>query len=112
MLRNDLLPEVTRYQHVTKLRLESSIPENVSPERDKERAALPIPATDPSEVLTPGEFLKRTDLLYNNSLAANCRFFVTVFDSTGPTEKDRYKSLLRTVEGHFYKRLSLDRAPL
>lgn len=49
--------------------------------------------------------------LYDSSLVANCRFFVTVYDATGPAEKDLYKSLLRTVEGHFYKRLSLEPAP-
>ena len=85
--------------------------ENVFPNRDKERLTLPMPATDPNEVLTPSEFLSRTMPLYNSSLAANCRFFVTVYDATGPAEKDLYKSLLRTVEGHFYKRLSLEPAP-
>ena len=85
--------------------------ENVFPNRDKERSTLPMPVTDPNEVLTEGEFLRRTVPLYNSSLAANCRFFVTVYDATGPTEKDLYKSLLRAVEGHFYKRLSFEPAP-
>ena len=85
--------------------------EIVIPERAKERATLPMPQTDPTEVLTEGDFLRRTAPLYDSSLAANCRFFVTVFDSTAPTEKDLYKNLLRTVEGHFYKRLSRERAP-
>jgi hypothetical protein len=85
--------------------------ENVILERAKERALLPIPQTDPTQALTETEFLRLTSPLYNSSLAENCRFFVTVFDSTGPTEKELYKSHLRTVEGHFYKRLSNDRAP-
>jgi hypothetical protein len=85
--------------------------ENVFPNRDKERSALPMAATDPNEVLTEGEFLRRTAPLYNSSLSANCRFFVTVYDATGPAQKDLYKSLMRTVEGHFYKRLSLEPAP-
>ncbi len=85
--------------------------ENVLPNRENERSTLPMPATDPNEVLTQDEFMRRTVPLYNSSLAANCRFFVTVYDATGPAEKDLYKSLLRTVEGHFYKRLALEPAP-
>jgi hypothetical protein len=85
--------------------------ENLFPSRGRERAALPMPVTDASEVLTESEFVRRTQPLYDSSLAANCRFFVTIFDATGPAEKDLYKSLLRTVEGHFYKRLSNERAP-
>jgi hypothetical protein len=85
--------------------------ENLFPTRTRERETLPLPATDPTETLSSAEFLRRTAPLYENSLAANCRFFVTVFDATGTAEKDRYKTLLRTVEGHFYKRLSLDAAP-
>ena len=70
-----------------------------------------MPASDPTEVIAPVEFQRRTQALYDSSLAANCRFFVTVFDATGPAEKNLYKSLLRAVEGHFYKRLSLAAAP-
>ena len=81
------------------------------PERRRERALLPMPQVDPTEVLSPGEFLRRTEPLYNQSLAANCRFYVVVYDATGPTEKEHYKRLLRTVEGHFYKRLDRGRAP-
>lgn len=81
------------------------------PNRSEERAALPMPRVDPSELVSPGDFLTRTRPLYNSSLAKNCRFFVTVYDGTGPTEKERYKALLRTVEGHFYKRLTGDPVP-
>jgi hypothetical protein len=85
--------------------------ENVFPTRETERSALPMPVTSATEVLTPAEFLARTLPLFNSSLAANCRFFVTIYDATGDTEKDLYKSLLRTVEGHFYKRLALEPPP-
>jgi hypothetical protein len=85
--------------------------ENLFPNRSKERDTLPMPVTDPNESLTSLEFLRRTLPLYQSSLAENCRFFVTVYDATGSTEKDNYKSLLRTVEGHFYKRLALESAP-
>jgi hypothetical protein len=85
--------------------------ENLYPSRTKERSDLPMPETDPSETLTEAEFLTRTLPLYNSSLALNCRFFVTVYDGTASEEKERYKSLLRTVEGHFYKRLSREQPP-
>jgi hypothetical protein len=64
-----------------------------------------MPRIDPSEILIPPEFLRRTRPLFNHSLAANCRFFVVIYDGTGPTEKELFKQLLLTVEGHFYKRL-------
>jgi len=79
--------------------------------RESERSLLPMPAVDPLEVLSPSEFLQRTEPLFKHSLATNCRFFVVVYDATGPTEKELYKQLLRTVEGHFYKRLDRGPAP-
>jgi hypothetical protein len=79
--------------------------ELLHPSRQGERELLPILVTDPRETLRASEFLRRTAPLYKHSLAKNCRFFVVIYDGTGPTEKERYKSLLRTVEGHFYKRL-------
>ena len=39
-----------------------------------------MPSTNPSETLTQLEFVTRTLPLYESSLAANCRFFVTVYD--------------------------------
>jgi hypothetical protein len=79
--------------------------------REHERSLMPMPAVDPNEVLRPAEFLRRTQSLYNHSLATNCRFFVVIYDATGPTEKELYKQLLQTVEGHFYKRLNRGPAP-
>jgi hypothetical protein len=85
--------------------------ENAFPHRSEERNTLPLPVTNPEETLSPAEFSRRTFPLYESSLAKNCRYFVTVYDATGATEKDLYKSQLRTVEGHFYKRLAFDAAP-
>jgi len=79
--------------------------------REPERSLLPMPAVDPREELSPAEFRRLTQPLYNHSLAANCRFFVVIYDATGPTEKELYKQLLQTVEGHFYKRLDHGPAP-
>jgi hypothetical protein len=79
--------------------------------RVHERSLLPMPKVSPDEVLSIGEFLRRTEPLFRYSEAANCRYFVVVYDDTGPTEKERYKELLRAVEGHFYKRLERGAAP-
>lgn len=72
--------------------------------REKERSLLQMPAVDTTETLSPAEFLRRTQPLYGQSVAANCRFFVVIYDATEPSEKDLYKQLLGTVEAHFYKR--------
>lgn len=81
------------------------------PNRAPERSLLPMPEVNPAELLTPAEFLRRTEPLFTRSVADNCRFFVVVYDDTGPTEKELYKHLLETVEGHFYKRLDDGSAP-
>jgi hypothetical protein len=49
-------------------------------------------------------FRNATAKLYNWSHEKDCRFFVTMRDQTGPTSKDRYKSLRNLVEQHFYVR--------
>lgn len=85
--------------------------EYLYPSRAAERALLAMPDVSPDTILTPAEFLVLTEPLFKHSLAENCRFFVVVYDDTGATEKELYKRLLRTVEGHFYKRLSRDPAP-
>lgn len=85
--------------------------EYLYPTRAGERALLAMPDVNPATVLTPAEFLALTDPLFRHSVAENCRFFVVVYDDTAATEKELYKRLLRTVEGHFYKRLSSEPAP-
>lgn len=80
-------------------------------DRIGERETMPIPETNPSETLSTDDFLRRTAPLYKHSFEQNCRFFVVVYDATQPTEKVLYKRLLRTVEGHFYKRLDQGAAP-
>jgi hypothetical protein len=81
------------------------------PDRAAERALLPMPTVQPDEVLSSAEFEARTKPLYRDGLAKNCRFFVVIYDGTEAHEKATYKSLLRIVEGHFYKRLSNASAP-
>lgn len=79
--------------------------------RAAERVRLPIATVDPAETLSPMTFLGRTAALYQRSKRENCRYFVTVYDATESFEKPLYKNLLRTVEGHFYKRLATSAAP-
>jgi hypothetical protein len=81
------------------------------PARIAERRLLPMPVVDPNETLTEGEFLRRTAPLFDYSRTANCRFFVVIYDATAAHEKPLYKDLLRTVEGHFYKRNADGAAP-
>lgn len=72
-------------------------------------ADLPLAAIDPQTAMTPDQFRERTQALYDygRSDEHQCRFHVFVFDGTRAAEKDRYKDLLRTVEGHFYKQTTV-----
>lgn len=79
--------------------------------RARELSLLPAPQVNPTEVLSEAQFYERTRPLFLYSLKQDCRFFVVVYDGTGPYEKALYKSHLRTVEGHFYKRLDDGRPP-
>jgi hypothetical protein len=81
------------------------------PERSRERALLPLPKVNPREALSEEEFLRLTAPVYKSSLATNCRFFVVIYDATGPAQKELYKQQLSAVEGHFYKRLDRGPAP-
>jgi hypothetical protein len=68
-------------------------------------ADLAAPAFDPAVTLSEEEFRSRTRSLYDYGRRAEnqCAFHVYVWDGTAAAEKERYKDLLRTVEGHFYK---------
>lgn len=65
-----------------------------------------LPPVDVSRLYSPGEFLSLTKTLFDWSRQQECRFYVVVYDATAVHEKDRYKELMQTVEGHFYKRQS------
>ncbi len=87
------------------------IREHINPSRDRERSYLPMPTINPAEVLLPIDFRQRTYPLYEKSLQMECRFYVIIYDGTGPAEKETYKYLLKTVEDHFYKRLDYGPPP-
>jgi len=72
-------------------------------ERLADRRALPLAALLFAGPVSRRNFLGQTQALYDQSRARGCRYYVTIADRTGPTQKDLFKSLLFTVEAHFYK---------
>ncbi len=75
------------------------------PHRREERRALKLQNIVMNQDISEASFLSATSNLFERSKSKKCRFFVRVFDSTGPTEKSIYQSRLKTVEAHFYKKL-------
>ena len=75
-------------------------------ERESDRIRLGFPTSSSGRYWGTAEFLIATKSAFDWSVANECRFFVIVHDSTGPSQKERYKTLLTTVENHFYKLLS------
>ena len=75
------------------------------PHRREERRALKLQNIVLNQDISEASFLSATSSLFEWSKSNRCRFFVRVFDSTGPTEKSTYQSRLKTVEAHFYKKL-------
>ncbi len=73
---------------------------------DQERAQL-FRALKFEQSLRESDFLDETQPFYafGKAQKPECRFFVRVIDNTGSNEKELFKSLLGTVERHFYKRL-------
>ena len=76
------------------------------PHRVDERRTLPVENIILEQDISEKAFLLTTSHLFEFSQSKECRFFVRVFDSTGPTEKAVYKSRLKTVEARFYKFIS------
>ena len=72
-------------------------------------ADLPLPAVDRYRTLSADQFRAQTRALYDYGRRTEnqCRFHVYVYDGTQAAEKERYKDLLRTVEGHFYKQTTV-----
>ena len=59
-----------------------------------------VPSSRPLGV---SEFAEHTQAIFDWSRGEECRFFVRVFDHTPPDQKARYKELMQTLEGRFYK---------
>jgi hypothetical protein len=89
------------------IRVRESFPKS----RAAERARLPLQPMSSTRIYSQGEFRIATRALFDWSVANECRFYVTVFDGTRPYEKNLYKQLMETVEGHFYKRQAKNAPP-
>lgn len=62
---------------------------------------LPVEQIILNREVNPDQFVRMTLPLFRWSQGEECRFFVRLFDMTGPREKDIYKKRRKTVEGHF-----------
>ena len=76
--------------------------DNALPHRAEEQARLPLDIIQFSRTLSPAEFRRQTRALLDWSNTNECRFFVRVYDSTGPAQKSVYKRMLRIAGEHFY----------
>ena len=73
------------------------------PQRAGERQVLPVQNIVLNQDISEQLFLSSTSDLFEWSKSRKCRFFVRVFDSTGPTDKKLYQQRLQAVEARFYK---------
>jgi septal ring factor EnvC (AmiA/AmiB activator) len=69
---------------------------------------LPINSIPFDKDMTPREFLREANPMFEWSEKNECRFFVRTYDLTGPTEKKIYKRHMRYLESAFYKYEVLD----
>jgi hypothetical protein len=84
-----------------------TIHDNRIPSLETERQSWPTEAIRFEEPLSREAFLEQTLPMFEWSVARACRFVVDVKDETEASEKMVYKTRLRTVEQHFYKREQL-----
>lgn len=75
------------------------------PTRLADRRELPIPGELLGAPVSPSRFRGLTAPLFALAQQRECRFVVIVRDRTGASQKEMFKTLLLTVEGHFYKSL-------
>jgi hypothetical protein len=73
------------------------------PHRDTDRKLLPTNTVIKNQQVSSSEFISMFQPLYQWSLGKKCRFFVKVYDDTGPTDKNIYKKRIKTVVGIFYR---------
>lgn len=75
------------------------------PARAIDRRELPVPSELFSGSIAPARFRALTAPLFQHSQQRECRFVVIARDRTSSSQKEMFKNLLLTVEGHFYKSL-------
>jgi len=73
--------------------------------READESQLPIGGFQFDSAVAPNSFVQAGQPLLSYSEKQDCRFYVRVFDETQAESKERYKDLLRGVEGIFYKLL-------
>lgn len=76
-----------------------------APVRMVDRRELPIPAELLAGPVSPSRFRALTAPLFALAQQRECRFVVIARDRTAASQKELFKNLLLTVEGHFYKSL-------
>ena len=64
---------------------------------------LPIDDIHFNKLMTPREFLREANPIFQWSEKNDCRFWVRVYDVTGPGEKETYKRQMRFLESRFYQ---------
>lgn len=99
-------PKTGKTEYIFKIDLMSnglSIHNQNLPKRENEQKLLPINSIQFDQVLNQNAFLTQTFPLSQWSIKHNCRFFVLVNDRTEPNQKNIYKTMLRSLESHFYK---------
>jgi hypothetical protein len=79
--------------------------DNHVPGREADEQLLPISGFQFEKGTEAGPFVQAGQPLLSYSEKEGCRFYVRVFDETNAQSKERYKELLRGVEGIFYKLL-------
>lgn len=79
--------------------------DNHVPGREVDEKSLPISGFQFEKSTEPGPFVQAGQPLLAYSEKEGCRFYVRVYDETNAQSKERYKDLLRGVEGIFYKLL-------
>ena len=79
------------------------VADNALPNRVSAQKNLPLQQMIFDQELSHEVFLRTALPLYEWSKKEDCRFFVRVYDQTGPHEKSLYKNRLQAVESRFYK---------
>jgi hypothetical protein len=75
------------------------------PARALDRRELPISSELFAGAVSRQRFIALTEPLFTLANKRECRFVVVARDHTQASQKDLFKTLLLTVEGHFYKSL-------
>jgi len=75
---------------------------NATPSRAGDPALQLVGGVPRNELINENVFKTETLELFNYSKGQNCRFYAIIRDSTGATNKARYKELVALVENHFY----------